>query len=244
MRGSAKHVLDLLEREDYVQVMNGLLADGGASITQEDARRPLGWDDATEWDIRRFCDKFCHDWFAQDLLSTWWPGRPAKPPMWDMISTCRVGERQGILLMEAKAHEGECSYAGKELEPSASRESKKNHQQIIACMNEAQDGLNHACDGVFRLGTESHYQLTNRIAHLWKLASCGIPAVLLYLGFTGDTYFKRDYLTDADHWQRVMGAYMRGVIPLGFPGRVVQLSSGGSVQMLIRSLPVVEVSSN
>lgn len=242
MRGSAKHVLDLLEREDYVQVMNGLLADGGVSITQEDTRRPFGHHDSKEWRIRNFCKQFCHDRFDQELISKWWPGGRARPPMWDLISTCRVDERQGILLVEGKAHEGECSYAGKKLKPSASVRSKANHQQIIACLNEAQDGLNIAFDGIFNLGTESHYQLTNRIAHLWKLASCGIPAVLLYLGFTGDTYFKHDYLVDADHWQRVMGAYMRGVIPLSFPGRVVHLPGGGSAQMLIKSLPVVEVS--
>ncbi len=81
MRGSAKHVLDLLAREDYVQVMNGLLAGGGASINQEDVRRPHGRDDPAEWAISKFCEQFCHGWFEQDLLSTWWPGRPAKPPM-------------------------------------------------------------------------------------------------------------------------------------------------------------------
>lgn len=239
MRGSAKHVLDLLEREDYIQIMNGLLAEGGASIIPQDVRHPRGRDDPTEWPIRKFCKKYCRDWFEQDLLSTWWPGRPATPPMWDLLSTCRVNEWPGILLVEAKAHEGECSYDGKKLESWASQGSKENHQQITACIKEAQHSLNHACDGVFSLGTESHYQLVNRIAHLWKLASCGIPVMLLYLGFTGDTYFKRDYLTDADHWQRVMGAYMRGVIPLGFPGRVVHLPSGGSAQMLIKSLPII-----
>jgi hypothetical protein len=61
--------------------------------------------------------------------------------------------------------------------------------------------------------------------------------VLLYLGFTGDTYF-RDHFKDADHWQRVMGAYIHGVIPEGLPGVTVSTNRGGSFTMLVESIPV------
>jgi hypothetical protein len=240
MRGSAKHILDLVEREDYTEVMNGLLAGGGASVASDDAHHPAGWEDRVEWAVHKFCEGYFHDWFMEDRLSGWWPG--ASPPRWDLISTCTVDEQQGILLVEAKAHEGECEYEGKELDPWAPVGAKRNHQRISGCLQEATDGLSNACDGLFRLSTQSHYQLANRIAHLWKLADGGLPVVLLYLGFTGDTYFRHDYLVDNDHWQRVMGAYMQGVVPLGFPGRVVQPSGGGSAQMLIRSLDVRAVS--
>jgi hypothetical protein len=189
-----------------------------------------------EGTLHKFCEEHCHEWLDQDFLSGWWLG--SRPPSWDLLSTCKVGDRNGVLLVEAKAHEGECQYEGKELEPWAPIRSKRNHQQIDLCLKEAEDGLNAACDGVFRLSTDSHYQLANRVAHMWKLASCGLPVVLLYLGFTGDTSFKRDCLVDADHWQRVMGAYMKGVVPLAFPRRAVQLENGGSIQMLIKSLPI------
>jgi hypothetical protein len=168
-----------------------------------------------------------------------WP--QVQPPQWDLISTCRVDGRPGLLLVEAKAHEGECSTAGKELEQDASPESERNHGQIRRCLRQAQEGLRPF--GVFRLSVKSHYQLANRLAYLWKLASLGIPAVLLYLGFIGDTYFERDCLVDANHWQRVMGAYMHNVVPLSFPGRMIQLADGGHAQMIIKSLPVLEVSS-
>ena len=234
MRGSAKHLLDLLARKDYVPMMNGVLAAGGVHISEEDIRHPSGWDDTTEWALHKFCEECCHDWLDQDSLSGWWPG--ASPPRWDLISTCVVDGQRGPLLVEAKAHEGECYYAGKELEESASPEPEKNHRQIRTCLREAQDGLRPF--GVFRLDVKSHYRLANRVAYLWKLASLGIPTVLVYLGFTGDTYFERDSLVDADHWQRVMGAYMKGVVPLAFPGRGMELPNGAPVQMLIRSLPV------
>ena len=43
------------------------------------------------------------------------------------------------------------------------------------------------------------------------MASVGVPVLLLYLGFIGDTYF-RDYLRDADHWQQLMRRYLQGVV--------------------------------
>jgi hypothetical protein len=61
--GSAKHVLDLLEREDYPQVMDRLLADSGVRIEHTDARRPLGKHDPAEWSAEAFCAQFCRDWF-------------------------------------------------------------------------------------------------------------------------------------------------------------------------------------
>jgi hypothetical protein len=153
----------------------------------------------------------------------------------------RVSETPGLLLMEAKAHEGELDWPGKHLSPSANLASKKNHAQIAGCIHEANSALNKLCDGNFNLKVSSHYQLANRVAYAWKLADLGLPVVLLYLGFTGDTYFRGDYFHDDAHWQRVMGGYLQGVVSQQFPQRVHKLN-GGSIQMLIRSLKVAEVS--
>jgi len=92
------------------------------------------------------------------------------------------------------------------------------------------------CGPGFNLSINSHYQLANRLAYLWKLAECGVPAVLLYLGFTGDQYFA-DYLHDERHWQRVMGGYMQEVVPHSFPERRHDCPNGGSVHLLVRSVP-------
>ena len=37
--------------------------------------------------------------------------------------------------------------------------------------------------GLWRLSAEHHFQLANRFAWSWKLATFGVPVVLLYLGF-------------------------------------------------------------
>src|ERR1022692_3240772 len=73
--------------------------------------------------------------------------------------------------------------------------------------------LGKALDDKVALDIESHYQLANRAAWSVKVAAMGTPIVLLYLGFIGDKSIPR-YLRSAEHWERVMGAYLHGKLPL------------------------------
>lgn len=59
---------------------------------------------------------------------------------------------------------------------------------------------------------------------------------LLYLGFLGDKDFK-DHFVDRDHWQRAMGSYMEGLLPLNLPEQEMRGKNGGSFILLIRSFP-------
>jgi hypothetical protein len=174
-------------------------------------------------------------------VQRWWlpkqpNGKDAKGATWDLLSTCRVNGQRGLLLVEAKAHESELSFAGKTLKPSASEQSKLNHVHITGALQEANRALRLLLGDEVNLTIKSHYQLANRLAWTWKLADCGVPVVLLYLGFTGDTYFN-DHFRDGDHWQRAMRAYMSGVVPLSLPGRTVNTAGHGSFVMLVHSLP-------
>ena len=96
---------------------------------------------------------------------------------------CRIDERPGLLLVEAKANWAELSIAGKQLKPNASRKSWENHKRIGAAIGEACDAWQQIHPRVM-IARDSHYQLANRLA--WTLVTLGIPVVLLYLGFTGD----------------------------------------------------------
>ena len=42
-------------------------------------------------------------------LKEWWLKRPlrANTPNWDLVSTCKIAGRDGLLLIEAKAHDRE-----------------------------------------------------------------------------------------------------------------------------------------
>lgn len=68
-----------------------------------------------------------------------------------------------------------------------------------------------------------------------------MPVALLYLGFTGDSYFA-DAFIDDDHWHRAVGAYMDGLLPLSLPNRRIALPGGGAFVLLVKSLPVCQAS--
>lgn len=162
-------------------------------------------------------------------------------PVWDFVSTCQIKGKDGFLLIEAKANEGELDWDGKELPRTASDQSVLNHAHIAAAISEICRQLEKALGDKVALGIASHYQLANRVAWSAKLAGIGIPVVLVYLGFIGDTYFPWN-LRDAGHWERVMGAYMHGMLPLSLPGRQVTFPCGGTWSLLVCSRHVREPS--
>jgi hypothetical protein len=250
MRGSAKHLLDLLGSDQFRSVLNELITDGAASIHTNDNWQPFGKankDELRELEIPPFCDKHFGELAKPCGLNHWWlpqqaDGRTRKGATWDLLSTCTIQGKKGLLLVEAKAHKNELSSSGKRLRAKASDQSKLNHEHIRTNLREVSDSLNEFAEGVFDLSIDSHYQFANRIAWAWKLAACGVPVVLLYLGFIGDTYFRSDYLKDADHWQRAMGTYMHGVVPKDLPGRTISGQVGGSFTFLVKSLPIIDAS--
>lgn len=239
-RGSRRHILELIDSPNYVQKLNTLLKNR-AFVTEDDNRVPSGKKQSSEWEIPQFCETYFSDWVDPEKIRGWWlPTQPenrrAKGPTWDLLSTCQMGDRRGLLLVEAKAHEGELSSSGKSFDPTGSEQSQRNHDHIRECLAAVSESLRKAKWDV-SIGIESHYQLANRIAWAWKLADSGIPVVLLYLGFVGDSYFA-DHFRDADHWQRTMGAYMHGILPKYLPGITVASQSGGEFTLLVEALPI------
>lgn len=73
-------------------------------------------------------------------------------------------------------------------------------------------GLRGRCPDI-QISHASHYQLSNRIAFAWKLASLGVPTVIVYLGFLSDTGI-RDVGTPLDtdqQWQDLVKAHLHAV---------------------------------
>ena len=92
-----------------------------------------------------------------------------------------------------------------------------------------------------RISRDTHYQLSNRVAYAWKLASLGVPNVLIYLGFIGDTgidyvgpHFERE-----EHWERTVRDYMAAILPLEFLDRLIPCGEA-TMQLVIRSRPMLE----
>ena len=93
------------------------------------------------------------------------------------------------------------------------------------------------------ISRDSHYQLANRLAFTWKLATLGIPVMLLYLGFTGDDGIRvagRPFADDAD-WRNAFNAYVSDAVPLSMFDRRLEVGST-PIWLVSRSRPVIEVS--
>ena len=144
-------------------------------------------------------------------LRDWWLAVPkgANAPNWDIASTCTIRGKPGLLLVEAKAH-------GKELseQDTCSSKNPDNRRRICRAIAEANAAFQQEAGGSWALSRDHHYQLSNRFAWSWKLASLGIPVVLVYLGFLNAQDMADDgplFRSKAD-WECVLKNYSQDVV--------------------------------
>ena len=147
-------------------------------------------------------------------LADWWfavKSARANSPNWDLIAQCTIGGKEGLILVEAKAHDAELKAAGKAL---TSKSNMQNHKRIRSAIEEARVALEGLRPG-WSISIDTHYQLANRFAWSWALASRGIPVVLLYLGFTNakEMTSEGEPIRDDAHWAQILDDYGRGVVP-------------------------------
>jgi hypothetical protein len=147
--------------------------------------------------------------FLQEI-SSWWLKEPknARTPNWDIVSDCSFGGRDGLLLVEAKAH-------ANEINGSQDRCKSKscNAPHIRDAIAKANEEWNKVCPG-FALSCDHHYQLSTRFAFAWKLASAGIPVILVYLGFINATEMsKKGAFKNLADWETLLKAGTAHVVP-------------------------------
>jgi len=203
---------------------------GKAHVGPSDKWQPKGFLDSAEIQLG-LSDAFLSADERSNLMD-WWliRKRGARVPTWDVVSTCLIHDRPGLLLVEAKAHVGEFDCDGKDLDGNA-----ENHERIQRAMREANEGLSQCVPG-WRLTEASHYQLCNRFAWCWKLASIGIPVALVYLGFidAADMDDGRRLLRDSAHWRQEVMTYSDGYVP----------RDGWDTELSIAGTPVISAISS
>jgi hypothetical protein len=165
---------------------------------------------------------------------SWWLAvrKGARLPTWDIAAECVVAGRQGMLLVEAKAHDREPDESGKPDESNS-----RNHQRIVAAIAAAGDGLNRVMPG-WRLSHDRHYQLCNRFAWAWKLALLGVPVILIFLGVLDAQEMassRRRIFSSLDDWRTVLLNHAAGIIPEAVWGRSLDIN-GTPLVSLIRSV--------
>jgi len=204
--GSRMHVLDWVESSGFQSELQHMVDAAGFQVGT--IWRPKGRDAHTESVLVGVEDRFLQP-DQRKALQEWWivHCRGSKFPTWDLVaSAIGPGGKPALILVEAKAHSAELKPDGK---AKAVRETKEqqqrtdeNHARIAAAILEASQALASNLPSV-ALSADANYQFANRVAFSWKLASLGIPVVLIYLGFIGDDEIatKGRLMVDED-WRR------------------------------------------
>ncbi len=162
----------------------------------------------------------------RDQLREWWLCHGGNTPNWDIASTCRIEDKRGLILVEAKAHDQELDAKGKSLSKKASQNSKENHERIRKAIDEANRKLqSETGKKAWNISRDSHYQLSNRFAWSWKLASLKIPVVLVYLGFlNADEMCDQGQLFHLEEeWESVLKRHSKNTIDNSFWGETLYI---------------------
>ena len=210
-RGSREQVLYWTGQHRFLPELLDLVHKPDCHVTARSQWMPMGLGQSQEARLDTFGPTAMHEhdkvWKA---LKRWWLARSkGNTPNWDIALSCDIAGKQGLILVEAKAHVKELDERGKGDPSEDSEGSKANHGQIVAAIAEARTDLQQrSCEIGSAISHERSYQLANRIAFAWKLASEGIPTVLVYLGFLNDTEISKNPLKNAAQWHRLFRSHL------------------------------------
>ena len=223
------HLLTHGTPEQVAERLTKLIAPWGV-VAATDHWMPQGFDDVREAQLHKAQLLLDVNLYGQALKS-WWlavAGPNSVTPNWDIASTCTIEGKRGLLLVEAKAHH-------EELKQDDRCSAMKNLERIGEAVSAANNGLNKVQDG-WNLSHESHYQLCNRFAWSWKLATLGIPVVLVYLGFLDADEMRKPF-PDGQSWDNAVRNYARDFVPESVWGSKLMLDDA-PIYPLIRSMKI------
>lgn len=209
-----------------------------AEVSEQDRHMPEGFcypEEARLGETTGFLDAGqVHEKEKRKALTEWWLAIPesANTPNWDFVSRCKVAGREGLVLLEAKAHSGE-------LKPDdcCGAKNQKNRERIFQAIEEASKALGKG----WSLRADRCYQLSNRFAWAWKAASMGVPVVLVYLGFLNAVEMPQPF-QDHAAWERCLLEYADGSVPQNAWNSEIIINSTPLIP-LIRSADVNVVAS-
>lgn len=242
MRGSEKHIRDWSSSSRLAEILRAMIKGIPVEVADDLPHIPRGMDDE-EAQLHQLEEPYLPAGVGGQLTN-WWlvchRGIP-KCPNWDLLVSCKIQGKRGLILFEGKAHEFELAQEekGKELNEKTNLD---NHERIGDAIEEARVALDTIVPGV-GISRDRCYQLSNRVAYAWKLATMGISTVLVYLGFLGDEERRKRGKTpfsDDSHWHNFFAEHCKGVIPPTMLNRELPCGKA-SMWILVRSLHVDEI---
>ena len=201
---SRKLLIKFLGDPDYIINMNALLSQVNASVSTDDIRIPDPPNNTNEGDFTSL-PEFVHPFLSNDKSSIWWKNalKNYSPYCWDLVSTCTVNGKKGLLLVEAKAKKGELITAANLQVPD------ENLERSYLVANKDLSKISPDA----KLSSIICRQMSNHIYRAWFLARSGIPVILLYLGF----HFEKGnrVFNSANDWRNY---FLRGARKIGING--------------------------
>jgi len=193
-----------------------------ATVSPTDQWMPKGFEVLTECQLHKR-SPVLNSVLCEKLAAWWLPERQTddRTPNIDIAATCSIGDRPGLLLIEAKAHDQELIHesAGRRLHATDKAESQArreaSHKTIGKAIAEAKTGLSTASGLTYQISRDTCYQMSNRFAWSWKLAAEGIPVVLIYLGFldADDMADKGKPFRSHQQWEDLVKDHGDGIVP-------------------------------
>lgn len=181
-KGSKKYVQTYVNH--YAGLINRRILSADSSLSKHPANviewvSPLAQDDYKEFRDIAFLESLGLGHFSKELSNFW----PYSGPEWDALAKVSLGNDLGVLLVEAKAHLGETPTKDK-----SSAVANSSINKIENSLNESRDFFGvHQDKSSWML---SHYQVCNRLAHLYFMNhKLKIPTWLVWM-----------FITDAPEW--------------------------------------------
>lgn len=226
----------------------------GITVQKEDIWLPQGFEVIHEAQLGTEGKSIIADKSIRKSLRDWWlsvPSDKANTPNWDIASTCMINGKEGLLLVEGKAHNNELKKeeSGKPLRGKDGKEvtmnSQLNHGQIDKAIQGANLALASATGLPWKLSRDRNYQMSNRFAWSCKLAELGVPVVLIYLGFLNANEMKRGKQTSfstPEDWEKIVKDHSSPLFPQSVWGQSIDVA-GTRIFPLIRSIdqPLIPV---
>ena len=215
-----------------------------ASIAPTDRWMPQGFDQTDEATLPEAERLLPPEVRAE--LKRWWlavASSTTRTPNWDIASTCTIGGKPGVLLVEAKAHAQELikeETGRKNIEAPVSGSARRNLLRIEWALRDASIALSDSTGLPWSLSRDWNYQMSNRFAWSWKLAELGVPVVLVYLGFLNAHDMSKPGevpLADATDWSALVRSHSASLFPVEVWDRSSSVN-GVPLIPLIRSLDV------
>jgi hypothetical protein len=145
-RGSRKHVLDWIERPEFIPDLLALVAPATPRVTARTTWAPRGYRDPDEARLEDWGPRHLGTEIVWRDLARWWLAEPrgANTPNWDLAMTAELEGELGLILVEAKANVPELGTGGKE-PPRDSPGSRANHERIGEAIKAARCALLPLC---------------------------------------------------------------------------------------------------